>query len=159
MITEGERSPIYVANNKRRLENYLLPFFANRGLSEITAGLIQEYRVWRQTNSKVGRPPARNTMHQEIVTLRQVLKTAIRHGWLAHLPDMSVPYKSSGKVGHRAWFSGEEYKQLRDATRKRMREARGTRWAWHAAQLHDFVLFMANTRLRPDEVMRLEHRR
>lgn len=34
-----------------------------------------------------GKPPSRSTMHDEIVTLRQVLKTALRHGWLYHLPD------------------------------------------------------------------------
>ena len=31
-------------------------------------------------------PPARSTLHDEIVTLRLVLKTATRHGWLSHFP-------------------------------------------------------------------------
>jgi hypothetical protein len=31
-------------------------------------------------------------MHQEIVTLRRILKTALRHGWLDRLPDFSEPY-------------------------------------------------------------------
>jgi hypothetical protein len=43
-----------------------------------------------------------------MVTLRQVLKTANRKGWISALPDMSAPYKSSGKVAHQAWFSPEE---------------------------------------------------
>jgi hypothetical protein len=47
------------------------------------------------------KPPARSTLHDEIVTLRLVLKTAIRHGWLEHLPDLAPPYKSQGKVVHR----------------------------------------------------------
>jgi integrase len=34
----------------------------------------------RATTSSTGKPPARSTIHDEIVTLRQVLKTAIRHG-------------------------------------------------------------------------------
>ena len=33
--------------------------------------------------AKRGKPPADNTMHQEIVTLRQTLKTAVRQGWTA----------------------------------------------------------------------------
>jgi hypothetical protein len=37
------------------------------------------------------KPPARSTLHDEIVTLRMVLKTAIRHGWLEHVPDLSPP--------------------------------------------------------------------
>jgi len=158
VITEGERSPIYVAGNKGRLDNYLVPFFGSLGLSQVTAGKVQEYRVHRQEYSRVGRPPARSTMHQEIVTLRQVLKTAIRHGWIGYLPDLSTPYKSSGKISHRAWFSPDEYKQLYTATRKRARSPKRDRWKWASEQLHDYVLFMANTGLRPDEAKRLEYR-
>ena len=32
------------------------------------------------------------------------------------------------------------------------------RWKWSCEQLHDYVLFMANTGLRPDEAARLEYR-
>ncbi len=97
-------------------------------------------------------------MHHEMVTLRQVLKTAIRHGWLASLPDMSIPYGASGKIVHRAWFSPEEYRRLYEATRSQARAARGKSWQWAASQLHDYVLFMANTGLRPDEANNLEYR-
>lgn len=158
VITEGQRSPEYVNAHKRRIRVHLNPFFGRLGLSEITPGQIQEYRIARRQNSRTGKPPSRSTLHQEIVTLRQILKTAIRHGWLSHLPDLTTPYKSSGKVTHRAWFSPEEYRQLYSATRKRAREAKGTRWQWEREQLHDYVLFMANTGLRPDEAARLEHR-
>ena len=64
------------------------------------------------------------TVRMEIVVLRQVLKAAYRHGWLPYLPDLSAPYKASGKISHRAWFSPEEYKMLYEATRERMRRAR-----------------------------------
>ena len=89
------------------------------GLSEIKPGTVQAFRIYRRENSKTGKPPARSTMHQEIVALRQVLKMAIRNGWLETLPDLSMPYKSTGKLEHRAWFSPEEYRQLYTATRKR----------------------------------------
>ena len=158
LITEGERSPAYVQGQKDRLRVYLIPFFGNKALSDITSGLVQEYRIHRRETARNGKPPARSTMHQEIVALRQVLKTAIRHGWLSHLPDLSQPYKASGKIGHRAWFSPEEYRQLYTATRKRRDKTKGTRWAWETAQLHDLVLFLANTGLRPDEVLQLEYR-
>ncbi len=158
VITDGNRSPIYVTGNKRRLRLYLIPFFGDLALSEVTAGKVQDYRMHRLENSGTGKPPAPNTMHQEIVTLRQVLKTAIRHGWLKHLPDLSMPYKQATKISHRAWFSPKEYKQLYEATRRRARAAKGTRHEWNTAQLHDFVLFMANTGLRPDEVKRLQYR-
>jgi len=95
-----------------------------------------------------------------MVAIRQVLKTALRHNWLQFLPDMSEPYKTAGKVTHRAWFSPEEYQKLYEATRRRAENPRHNRgrWKWECEQLHDFVLFMANTGLRPDEARRLEFR-
>ena len=157
-LTEGERSPVYVDRHLNRLRLHLVPFFGDKGLSEVTPGLVQDYRLHRRETSITGKPPARSTLHQEIVALRQVLKTAIRHGWLEHLPDLSVPYKSSGKLEHRAWFSPEEYRKLYEATRRRAKQPKKRQWKWACEQLHDYVLFMANTGLRPDEALRLEYR-
>ena len=137
-----------------------MPFFGAMGLSEITAGKVQEYRIKRheESHAKRGKPPAHNTMHQEMVTLRQTLKTAVRHGWLDRLPDLSEPYRSSPKISHRAWFSPEEYKKLYGATRKRAHQPKQERFRWESEQLHDYVLFSANTGLRPDEARRLQFR-
>jgi integrase len=163
IITQGERSPQYVQSHSDRIRVHLTPFFGNKVLSEITSGLVQEYRMHRTTsrlNPKTGEPmkPARSTMHHEIVTLRQILKVAHRHGWLEGLPDLSPPYKSSGKIAHRGWFSPEEYKMLYEATRDRVKKPRNVRWKKECEQMHDYVLFMANTGLRPDESARLEYR-
>lgn len=157
-ITAGERNERYVQNHSGRLNNYLLPFFGKKGLSEITPGLVQEYRIERLTPNEDGKVPARSTLNQEIVVLRQVMKTALRYGWIAHLPDFSAPYKSSQKITHRAWFSPEDYKKLYTATRKNAKEAEGKKWQWAAEQMHDYVLFMANTGLRPDEANNLQYR-
>lgn len=87
-----------------------------------------------------------------------VLKTAIRHGWLEHLPDLTPPYRAQGKISHRAWFSPEEYKQLYEAARAYAKEPFRSHFKWSAEQVYDFVLFMANTGLRPDEGFNLQHR-
>ena len=158
MITEGQRSPKWVQGHKDRLRLHLLPFFGDAGLSYITAGRVQEYRIHRIETSKTGKPPARSTIHDEIVTLRQVLKTAIRHGWLDYLPDLSLPYRASAKVSHRGWFSPEEYKRLYTATRENIKKAGNSYLRKLAEELHDKILFMANTGLRPDEANWLEYR-
>ena len=160
IITEGRRNAQYVEGHGRRLKLHLLPFFGRMGLSEISAGKLQEYRIHRRENTiaERGKAPSRSTLHQEIVCLRQVLKTAIRHGWLKHLPDLSEPFRSSEKISHRAWFSPEEYRTLYEATRERTRNPKRKRYLWEYEQLHDYVLFMANTGLRPDEAARLEYR-
>ena len=69
---------------------------------------------------------------------------------------------------HRAWFSPEEYKKLYEATRKNVREVqtakkrsrrnKQSRRVWLAEQLHDKILFMANTGIRPDETNWLKYR-
>jgi integrase len=154
-ITQGERNAKYVEGHGIRLRVHLEPFFGDKMVEEITPGLVQEYRVHRMTSrkDKDGNPkrPSRSTLHSEIITLRHVLKTAQRHGWLPYLPDISAPYKMSGKISHRAWFSPEEYKRLYKATGERAKKPLKERWRTACEDLHDYVLFMVNTGLRPDE--------
>jgi len=163
IITAGERSPQYVRIMNGMLRVHLLPFFGTKVVSEITPGVVQEYRIHRMTSRldpKTGEPkrPARGTVRMEVVTLRQILKAAYRHGWLPYLPDLSAPYKASGKVSHRGWFSPEEYKRLYEATRASAKNMKSPYRKGIREDLHDFVLFMANTGLRPDEAARLEFR-
>ena len=162
-ITAGERSPQYLVIIKQVLRVHLLPFFGDKLVSEIMPGLVQEYRIHRMTSrldKTTGQPkrPARATLHMEIVTLRQVIKAAYRHGWLPYLPDLSTPYKASGKIAHRAWFSPEEYKRFYQATRERIKTAENAHRKKLREDFHDYILFMANTGLRPDESARLEFR-
>ena len=110
---------------------------------------MQEYCFHgnQEAIAKYGNPPAHNTLHQEIVTLRQTLKTAARHGWLDCLPDLSAP-------------SAHPPKSLiaPEATRKRGQEPKPERHQWGAEQLHDYLLFVVNSGLRPDEAWQLEFR-
>jgi integrase len=137
---------------------YLNPFFGKMPLSQITAGTLQDYRISRVKPTEDKKVPSRSTMHHETVTLRQVLKTAVRQGWLSHVPDVSAPYRASGKVVHRAWFSPDEYKKLYTATRANIKAQKNKRYVHLAEQLHGKILFMANTGIRPDEANWLEYR-
>ena len=161
------------------------------GLSEINAGTVQEYRLWRVDQNKKradaladkiarkkaeleaagkkykgrdpeeirkAKPPSRSTLHDEVVTLRLVLKTAIRHKWLASLPDLSPPYKTQGKIVHRPWFTLEEYKKLYKTSGDYARNPGQERFRWDAEQVHDYILFLGNTGLRPDEALNLQFR-
>ena len=154
----GQRNERYAKSHESRINNHLIPFFGDKPLNEITAGLVQEYRIQRTQNGFKGRFPSRSTLHHETVTLRLVLKTAHRYGWIKAIPDLTPPYKTSGKVKHRAWFSPEEYKKLYEATRERAKNPKRERYRTVCEDLHDYVLFMANTGLRPDEAGRLEYR-
>lgn len=168
VITQGQRNARYVQGHGDRLRKHLYPFFGDKIVSEITPGIVLEYRAKRMApvkrtlkdGTEIEKRPARSTIHHEIVTLRHVLKTANRHGWLAIMPDLSTPYGTSGKITHRAWFSKAEYKLLLDAARDRVANPRHNRGRWkhECEQFLDYVLFMVNTGLRPDEANNLEYR-
>ena len=170
VITEGERSLEWTKSHEIRLRIHLTPFFGDLPLNKITQGKVQEYRVHRMTSymepnpaskslhKPKAKPPARSTLHDEIVTLRLVLKTAMRHDWLEYLPDLSPPYKGKSKIEHRPWFSPAEYKQLYEAARDYAKAPSHDHYKWNAEQVYDFILFAANTGLRPDEAFNLQHR-
>jgi integrase len=184
-LTAGQRNPDYAKSHGDRLRVHLLPFFGRMPVATITSQTVQDYRVHRMTKSeavkkreekeaqeaKLARekgqkvktrkpwtPPSRSTLHHDIVTLRLVLKTAHRLGWIMAVPDLSPPYKSSGKISHRGWFSLEEYNELCRVTRERAKHPPKPRWTWECEQLNNFIVFMVNTGLRPDEAARLEFR-
>jgi len=158
VITQGQRNKDWTAQHVLRARIHLIPFFGDKALNEINAGLFQEYRMHRVTAGYKGKKPGRSTLHHETVTMRLILKTAHRYGWIQQVPDISAPYKTSGKVTHRAWFSPNEYKMFYEASRERTKNPplKRHRSVWE--DLHDYILFMANTGLRPDEAARLEYR-
>jgi integrase len=158
ILAAGERSPKWVEHVEQTIARHLIPYFGDMVISAITPGIVQEYRIHRAQNGYRGIPPARNTIEMEMIALRQTLKTAVRHRWLDFVPDFSPPFRASRKVSHRAWFSLQEYRQLYEATRERAANPKKEMWRWECEQLHDLILFLANTGLRPDEVRRLEHR-
>lgn len=89
------------------------------------------------------------------------MKAAQRMGWITAIPDLSMPYRKAAKIEHRAWFSPQEYRKLYMATRERTKNPPAPfikRWKWVYEQFHDYVLFMANTGLRPDESALLQFR-
>lgn len=158
VLTNGERNPKYIETLRSKIGKHINPFMGDKPVNEVTDSTVQDYRVMRaKAVDKNGdpKPPSRTSMHHEIIAIRHVLKTARRQGWIAHLPDLSAPYRASGKVAHRAWFSPDEYRQLYQKTRDRARNPEHPKWKWESEQFHDYVLFQANTGLRPDEAARL----
>lgn len=55
-----------------RINVHLITYFGDMSVKDINAGLVQEYRVARNTNGYKGRIPSRSTLRHETVTLRLV---------------------------------------------------------------------------------------
>lgn len=172
VLATAARSPKYVSGVELRGNAHILPYFKDKPLSAVNKGLVQSYRVQRAETTLAktavrdaegnvttpGKTPARSTMLQEIVVIRQVLKHAEGKGWIPFIPNLSTAYMTQKKKGRRAWFDPEEYKQLYQATRRRITEGKRPGWKSHYEDMHDFVLIMANTGLRPDEAWGIEFR-
>ena len=173
--TDGERSARWIAEHKAHLTNHLRPFFGKMDVTTINDDTGQDYRIARakQVTIRGGtvesrkkaikeatapRPPAHNTIKNELITARLVLKVCVRKGWINAAPTFKHPYKKQMKVAHRPWFTPEEYKALYLAVRNYMRTATRDRQRHEAEELYDYILFMGNTGLRPDESKNLEHR-
>jgi integrase len=169
VMTNGQRSDKWIKSHEIRLRLHILPFMGHLHPSQITTSVCQKYRLMRSAvpekknprakDKRVfkAKPPARKTIHNEFVTLRLMLKCIERHGAMISFPNLDAPYRGNGKVSHRPWFSPAEYKELYKATGKYKKEAL-PHVRWCAEQVHDFVLLMANTGLRPDEATNLQHR-
>jgi len=160
VIAASTRSPLYVAELEIRLNAAILPFFGKLEPSGINRATAQSYVVHRteEMQKRRGRSPARSTILSDLVAVRQVLKYEEGAGRLAAVPSLSLPYLTLKKKGRRAWFSPEEYQQLYKATRKRATECPRRGWKTQYEDLHDFVLLIANSGLRPDEALNLELR-
>ncbi len=121
-INQGRRSPKSIAGHKDRLRLHLVPYFGGMPVEEITADTVRDYRAKRMTAPVAGdaswTPPASSTIHNEIVTLRMVLKAAQRHGWIDELPDLSDPRGPTKKTEPRPWFTLEEYEKCGSAWNK-----------------------------------------
>ncbi len=79
-MTQGQRNKHYVDGQHRRSRVHLVPFSGNMDITKITTGKTVKYRIHRheQAIAKRGEPSAHSPMNQEIATLRQTLKTALR---------------------------------------------------------------------------------
>lgn len=160
LLSIGRRTPRYLDSLRMRLDAHILPFFGKTAISKVNKGVVQSYLVQRtqSTIEKTGKPPARNTLMHEIVHIRQILKFAAADGTIPYVPDLSFDILRKTKVSRRAWFSHKEYERLYTATGRRIEEGGRPGWKSHYEDMHDYVLFQANTGLRPDEAKHVEIR-
>lgn len=160
--------------HRDRLRLYLLPYFDTVHLSEITSGAVQQYRAHRLSvpehdrqcaGASDGRgalkgwkPPRRETVENEIATLRMVLEAAQRHGWIDRIPDLTDPYEPRGNAKPKLWFTPWEYRRLCDALRRNAESPKIGRDKAEAGQLRDYVIFMVNAGLNLSEADALQYR-
>ena len=143
----------------RRLRKYLIPFFGDKGTLQGHFGPDPgiPHPSHREVKGKLGKPPARNTMHQEMVALRQALKPRCATAIWRTCPTCHSPTAATAKSP-----TGLGFPRKNTSSSTRRRRPRGKSQEGEISKtirgIHDYVLFMVNTGLRPDEAKRLEYR-
>ena len=95
-------------------------------------------------------------MHQEIVALRQVLKSAMRHGDISRSArHVAALQEQRQNLAPRVVLAGGIQEALQGDARAHAKIPSNKKYQEDYEELHDYVLFMVNTGLRPDESRRL----
>lgn len=143
------RSKEYLRGIDVCLTARVIPFFKDMPVDQIDAKAWTEY----QAHVRLAHPnvTAAATLHQHKNALRIVLNEACIKGWLSQVPTFKKEYSNKGQSKPRTWFDPKGYRLLVRATRSNIARLKKTRHAEAAKELHDFVLFVANTGFRIGE--------
>ena len=139
----GERNRRFETDLKRQLDARIKPFFSQFALKDINYERLSQF-VASMRNDEV----SPNTIKRHLVTVRQILKHAIKLNLLDKMPIFPTV---SAKDNPRPWFSEDEYNLLKDKSREIVK----TEFAWKGERIsieaHHFITFMVNTFLRPSD--------
>jgi integrase len=137
------------------IERYLIPFFGDKYLANITHADIAEFEAWRNTQMK--RKPATSTLLTYASAWSRITTLAIQRGWLsAHTPVPHLTATGGVKSRSRTAFRAEEIARLREFMRGWVVYAGRSRNVEMRLLLCDYVELLMLTGIRHGtEAMRL----
>ena len=151
MVGRGQGDGRINKEDEKKLNKDILPFFATKAVSAITAADIQDY----VDQLSPGRALSPSTLSKHIVVIRKVLKEAQRRDLLKALPVFPT---ISRKDNPRAYFTDVEYKTLRDTAKQLASENVKVRGVPLTEELYDFIIFGTNVFVRPSDLKLLQHK-
>lgn len=147
-VHRKERSESYAKGINLILQTNLIPYFGSTSVDSINIVTWEKYKSHCYTkNPNI----SRGTLHQHKSAIRLVLNESFRHGWIKSLPVLKDVYDTDKIKLPRQWFEQEEYLKLLAAIRSHKKKLKGTRWAFDAEELFDYVHFVKNSGLRVGE--------
>ena len=150
LIRRDQLDPLMFAEDRRRLENDLLPKIGSTHISKIDYTMIDEFLD--ELRNKRGL--SQSTLKKYVILVRKVLKEAERDNTISHIPTLPT---ITGKEQPRPWFSPEEYSLLLAACRD-LRDNPPGKYEFDFGELYDFIVFMVHSFLRPSEWKSLQNK-
>lgn len=141
-----------------RKDSALRDHFRNVYLSDVTYQFLQEFLqarrdgAWEKENIL-----STNTLHKDLVFIRQVLKWAFQHQMISHLP----PFPTPGKIipNPRPWLGQGEWDSLRSVALDRIAQpGLNRRTKEQREELLDFMVMMVYSCARVSELRRVKVR-
>jgi integrase len=155
-VSEGQRG------NYHDKWSVLKPYLEGVKLSDINLQFLEDLRERRFKQSvEDEKPVSASTLKKDLIFIRLVLKHAIeREHCLERLPAFPSFAQQKWKImpNPRPFFSKAEYKELKAAASKRIREADNPRLKEQRQELYDFILMCVGGCLRVDEARNLRFR-
>lgn len=146
------RSKKYVNGNVRRVELWLLQYFADTAIDVVNENRLGDYAEWRQSQMK---RPAVHTLKNERTALNQMLRFAKRRGYIREIPEF---YIKSAKGNARSDLPESEWLTLVESFEAYLARARGRRVRRARFYLKQYVLLLAQSGIRVGEARRLKWR-
>lgn len=151
-------------SNAKKIRNYkslwsgMNRFMGDARLSEITSEKWEQFRAWRIAESQIKskRTLTEKTLHNYKILLSLVLKYAVRHGWLSHLPQFP---QQKLKHDRPDWLDDKQVQSLLANSMSRIDAPTKSNAKRHIRaerkELHAFVLFMLGGCIRVEECLNL----
>lgn len=159
-LLRGEISESKQRFDETRLEKDLLPYFERYEVADIDYKAISGYIA---SISTAERKLSTNSLKVHLSHIKTILKYAQRMGVIIALPAFP---KLATIDKPRGWFNSFEYSKLHNTARAnigksfRVTDGDGNnpRNVELTAELHDLILFMTNTLIRPTDIRVLRHK-
>ena len=156
-IKRGELSASLNVNEQSRLRVHMLPYFRAYDVGQIDYTVIETYL---NTLTEKGLKVATLKLHESL--LRKVLKHAHRKQIIPHLPAFPTITLEDDPRGY---FNSWEYTKLQSNAKAligteivvRNQQGKAKRRMRFTQELHNLILFMVNTYVRPSDIKTLKH--
>lgn len=148
-IDAGQGKSVY-KDYVQVIDRYLIPYFGKHAVHTIDYPLLKQFNTWRI--DKMKKVPARSTINTHTAALNRVFNEAVARRYMAsnQIPELKVETGHGKQTERRADFSLVEYRQLYRLMRSFVKQKpHRNRTKMMRDLMRDFVLFVANTGVRP----------
>jgi site-specific recombinase XerC len=141
--SSGERNRRFADDLRKQLNHRILAHFKSHPLKDLDYQALSRFvDSMRQDGA------SSSTIQRNLVSVRQVLKHALKLGLVDTLPLFPI---ITTKDNPRPWFGEDEYKLLKSTAAAVARQHVVIRGEPLTKEVRDFIVFMVNTFLRPSD--------